>query len=550
MRPQSLHIVRVAAAWGTAITLGCAPAAAPPPAAAPKALPSLAAAPAPTKGAIDKFADFSKELEKLGTDDVVDPERLKQKLGDIVAADPTFLPARFDIIMIEDHQDPGPKTHDALAALAKQDASFAPATENLAADAVAAGDIDQAVAVYRKIIEAHPKDQTSRLALARIESTQKNYQDAINLARQVLQRQADAMEAFRVLAISYNALGNTPMAELIIGRGLKVNRNDVELHNLLAQIFLARDDLPNGVAKLKQVVRMDPQRLSARAQLAGIALSYRDFGNAVQQYEAILKAKPDQPAVQLDLAVSYKGLGRYEDAEKLYKQVLAQDPKNADALWDVGVLYHRHLNKYDEAIDSLQRFKAAARTDDDKVGQVDGLLAEIMKLKNDQAATQAREEHERKKREAVDTACAAVEAGKPVNASAIGNDQERIEIAWQIMANAQTAIQGGDVPTGERAVHCAFAIVPTSPAANTGACAPMHVMWTQILYQLNRPADAAVTIKEALKCDPNNPDAQLIQQQLLDIMKKQGDAATPAPAAAPAPAPAPAPTKAKGSRKK
>lgn len=489
--------------------------------------------------AADKFAEVSRELEKLGTDDSVDPVRLGGQLSEILKIDPTFRPARFDQAMLAARDGDTDKTRQVLTELVHEDPNFAPAQENLAADLVKAGDVQRAAEIYKAIIDKSPKNQTSRLALARIYATQKKYNEAIELSRQVLQRQGDAIEAFRVLAESYNAIGNVPMAELIIARGLKVQKEDVALHYLLAQIFLDRDDLPNGVAKLKQVVRMDPKRLVVRAQLAEIAASYRDFGNAAQQYEAILKEQPNLPAVQLDLAVSYKGLGRYDQAEKLYKDVLTTDPKNVNALWNVSVLYHRHLNRYDDAMSILRRFKEAAPATDEKAGQVDALVAEIEKLKNDQAATLAREERERKKREALESACAAVAANKPVDATAIGNEQERIEVAWQIMANAQAAIQGGDVPGGEGAVQCAFGILPDSPAAATSACAPMRVMWTQILYQLNRLDDAVASIKLALKCDPNNPDAALIMQQLQDILKQQAENPPPPAAAQPA---APAPT--------
>jgi tetratricopeptide (TPR) repeat protein len=427
---------------------------------------------------------------------------------------------------------------DAYEKLADEDPDFAPAVENVAAEKVRAGDVAGAMAVYQRLIAKYPKNMTSRLALARIYASQQKYTEAIDLCREVLQRQADAMEAFRVLAESYNAIGNTPMAELIIGRGLKASKTDVDLHYLLAQIFLDRDDLPNGVAKLKEVVRMDPKRLKVRAQLAEIAQSYRDFGNAAQQYEAILKERPEVVPVQIDLAVAYKGLGRYDAAEKIYQGVLGKDGGNAEALWNVGVLYHRHLNRYDDAIASFKRFKEVAKAGDDKVGQVDGLLAEITKLKTDQAAQREREERERKKKEAVEAACAAVAAKKAPDGAAIGNDQERVEVAWQLMANAQQVIQNGDVPGGEAAVQCAFGILPDSPAAQTGACAPMRVMWTQILYQLGRVDDAMASIKEALKCDPKNPDAQLIDQQLKDLAAQQ-----PPPDAGGQAAPPPAPQK-------
>ena len=471
----------------------------------------------------EMFAKWSHDLEKLGSDDRVDGAHMIEQLDAIIDVDDAFVPAAYNRLMAKSLIEHTSVDTGALKKLGEQDGSFAPVQENLAALSVEAGDISPALSLYQDIVQKYPKDQTSRLALARIYYSQKKYSDAITLCRAVLQRQADAVEAFRVLALSYFASGNVPMTELIVARGLRISGGDEELEILQAQIALNKDDLGEGVAKLKQVVRQDPNRLDVRAKLAEIAVNYRDFGNAAQQYEAIMRARPDALAVKVNLGVCYKGMGRYDDADKLYKEALAKEPDNAPALWNTGVLYLRHLRKYDEAEAALHHFKQVASADDERAGQVDNLLVEAEKLKTDLEAKKAREEAEKAKKDAIDKACADAAAGKVPDVTALGGDPARIETAWQLMGQAQQAIGANDIPKGEALVQCAFAIIPTTPAANTQACAPMHVMWTQILYQLQRIDEAAKSNEVALKCDPNNPDAQLIAQQLGELQKQKGE---------------------------
>ena len=492
----------------------------------------------PTVRAKARFVEMSQQLEKLGSEDRVDPNSLRAQLQEVVALDPQNVPARFDLAALQALAGESDRARTIWQQLADEDPSFVPAVENAAAAQVRAGKLDVAIAVYQKIIAKDAKNITSRLALARLVAGRKHHQEAIDLCRAVLQRQADAIEAFRVLALSYTELGNVPMAQLIIGRAFKVAKDDVELHHLLARILLEQDDLIGGLAKLKEVVRMAPSRVSARGELAEIALSYRDFGNAAQQYEAILKERPNLIPVQVNLAVSYKGLGRYDQAEALYREVLAKEPNQVASLWNLGVLYHRHLKRYDDAVAMLQKFKAAAPSGDARGAQVDPMVAEIQKQKSDVEAQRAQAERDRKRTEGLAAACAAVVAKKPPDAAAIGNEQERVEAAWQLMVQGQQAIQAGDVPGGEASVHCAFAIVPKTPAIDKSACAPMRVMWTQILYQLGRLEEANTTIGEALGCDAENPDAQLIQQQLKELMAQQAAQATPAPEPGPEAAPA------------
>lgn len=545
---MSRNCVRAAVLILVAGCGGGKPAAPPAQAAAPTpvAPPKPAAAPPSAEQASKKFAELTKDIEKLGKGEAVDRAWLQGQLEAILKIEPRYAPARFNLAVLRERDGDKAGARRAYEDIVRDSPEFAPAQENLAAAYVTEGRRDEAIAIYKRVIEREPKDVTGRLALARLLTEQKKYDEAIALSRDALKHQADAIEAFRILAACYEAQGNPRMAELIIGRGLKVNKDDTELRYLLANMLLDKNELAGGIAKLKEIVALDPKWLKVRAQLAGIALKYRDFGNAAQQFEAILKEDPKNREAKVGLAVSYKGMGRFEAAEKLYLEVLADSPNETTALWDLAVLYHRNLNKYDEAIATYRKLKTVA-PGDEKAGEVDKLVSEIDKVKNDLAARRAREERERKKREAVDAACVAVAAGKKPTPEAIGNDQERTEEAWQrmseaqqILQNPQQALQKADV-TPEEAIKvaedrakCAFAIMPDTPSARTEVCAPMHVMWTQILYQLGRLDDAIADNKLALKCDPKNPDAQLIEQQLKEIAAQQKGAEAQ-PASAPAP---------------
>lgn len=483
----------------------------------------------PTNPAREKFSTLSKSLDDLAAGNPVDQSALEKSLKEVLSIDPKFSPARFNLGVLKEiagDRDGAKKIYEDIL---DDDADFAPAAENVAAFYVDAGEASRAQAVYERIVAKDPLNQTSRLALARLLLQQKQYQQAIELCRQVLQRQADAIEAFRVLAHAYQQIGNIPMSELIIGRGLKLSKDDVELHFLAAQIMLNRGDLTAGVDKLKQLVRIDPKNLKVRAQLGSIALSYRDYGNAAQQYEVISKEQPTNMNAQIALAVAYKGLGRFEQSEKIYQQVLQKDPNSLDSMWNLGVLYHRHLGKYDEASAMYRKFKAQANPGDSQVAQVDTMVKDIERVKNDMAANKARQEKEQKKKEALASVCADVAAGKKPKAEAIGDDQERIETAWQLMVAAQTAVQSGDAAGGEVQTACAFAVVPEKSKEGGQACGQMRVMWAQILYQLNRLDDALTTIRAGIKCDPANPDAQVIEQQLVELIAQQKTDGAPAP---------------------
>ncbi len=493
---------------------------------------TVSASPVTPKGkAEEKYQALSKRLGELPTDIAVDPSWLKAELQAVLALNPNHSAAQFNQAVLMERAGDVAGARKVYESIHDSDPGFTPAIENLAALMAESGDGAEASGLYKQVIKKDPATVTARLGLAQLDLNARRYKDAIALCRKALRRKADSVEAFRIMARAYKELKNEPMAKLVIGRGLRVFKHDADLHYILAEILLARGDVVEGVAALKKVIGLKPGWLQVRADLAGIALKYRDFGTAAQQYEAILKKEPTNRAAEVSLAVAYKGLGRFKQAEGLYKKILAKAPKDLDALWNVAVLYHRHLNRYDEATARYKAYADAAPSGDKRKGRVANLLAKVQRIKNDRAAIEARLAKEKKRAAAIDVACAAVREGKSAAhirkiAKKIGSDEERIEVSWQLAVQGQQAIQAGELAPGEDNISCAFALLPNTPQAKTSACAPMKVMWTQILYQLGRLDDAGKAIDEALACDANNPDATLIKQQLQEL-KAQKAAATP-----------------------
>jgi Flp pilus assembly protein TadD len=334
------------------------------------------------------------------------------------------------------------------------------------------------------------------------------------------------VEAFRVLAHAYRAQGDQSMAELIIGRGLKIAPDDIELHYLTAGLLMDRKETAAAIAKLKHVIRLAPTWLKVRAELAQLLVENLDWGNAVPHFEAILKEVPGDRGAKLGLAVSYKSMGRYDQAEALYQELLDKDAKDVDALWNLGMLYWRE-GKYDQATGRLAAFQSSVSSADKDAQRVDRILQRIEREKKNVEARRAREERERKRQEAIDAACAAVAKGRKPHAAAIGSDDERVRAAWDLLlVTAVTKIQEGDLAGGKAAAECSLAIIPDTPGPGKVACAQLRVNWVQLQDQagLLTTADslrrAKATIREAVACDPENPDAVLFLEQLDQLIQK------------------------------
>lgn len=472
----------------------------------------------------DKFSRLSASIDSMAQGDPVDASWLERELKEVLRLAPRHPQARFNLAKIQELKGEIAGARAVYAELHQDDPAFAPAAEEVARQYLADGDLERAVELYRRNVEKDAKNLTSRLALARIFLEQGSRAKSIKLCREVLQRDAKSVEAFRVLAQSFYENQNLPMAELVVGRGLKIHPRDTQLQYTLAQVLFAGGDLVGGVSKLKEVIALDPKGLRARAELAGIAFEYRDYANAAQQYEAIVKEGTASKSVRLALAVSYSGMGRSDQAETLFRELLTQKSDDIDVQWNFANLLYRR-GEYAGAIGLLTEVKKA---DEPKLSeQAATLLDKVRREKDDAAAQAERRAREEARSKAISAACGAVASKRPINAEAIGNVQERVEAAWQLIVEAQQLFQAGKGTEGESRILCAFGILPDNEGVRKEACAPMRVTWTQMLFELGRVEDALENTREGLKCDAENPELLLIEQQLLEILANQGGQPAP-----------------------
>ncbi len=96
----------------------------------------------------------------------------------------------------------------------------------------------------------------------------------------------------------------------------------------------AMDDL----AQYRMRVDKDPNDVEALAQLGNANLAMKRFDHAKEWYERALKIDPKRTETRMDLAIALRFLGKPDDAISELNKVLAQDPKNATALYNLGVI--------------------------------------------------------------------------------------------------------------------------------------------------------------------------------------------------------------------
>ncbi len=95
-------------------------------------------------------------------------------------------------------------------------------------------------------------------------------------------------------------------------------------------------DLPRGVARLREAVRLDPNRLDAFAEMAGMLYRLGDFDRAMGAYEIVLRQEPHSRSALLGSAAVLSQRREYATAGQRLRTILRYRPNDAEVWMNLG----------------------------------------------------------------------------------------------------------------------------------------------------------------------------------------------------------------------
>ncbi|MEM7433554.1 MAG: tetratricopeptide repeat protein [Myxococcota bacterium] len=256
----------------------------------------------------------------------------------------------------------------------KKDAAAYPALYNLGVLADRAGDERQALAYYRRALEALADYEPAARGLTIIDLRRGNakgavaivepiandyrtnleiqalyaevlvearrYEEAWLAARRALKCDERFVPALIALEKASRAQGRDELADSILAQALAVDPNVAELHYLLGE------QLKDEPGKLREVleayeraVALRPDYAEARMALGVQLLAGGNYEAAASHFEAAQQLVPTLPAVHVNLGDAYRALERWTDAQQSYLRALELESKLPEAHFGLGLLY-------------------------------------------------------------------------------------------------------------------------------------------------------------------------------------------------------------------
>ncbi|MFN7130498.1 MAG: adventurous gliding motility TPR repeat lipoprotein GltE, partial [Myxococcales bacterium] len=230
------------------------------------------------------------------------------------------------------------------------------AAENMAVMLQNEGKNADAVAIYQDILTKYPDDGGARARMAALYRESGDHERALRYAREALMREPQNLTAYKVLMRTYLDRNNLNMAKLVALRAKKIDETDPELTYTIGLILQKEGDEQGAIAQFKEALKVRDDYLVARLRVAEIAVKHRDWASAEEQYRKIAQYDGKNPRVHLNLGVAYKGLGKIDKAMAEYDLALKAEPPLPEALFNMGVLFHRHKDAPDKAIEFYKKY--------------------------------------------------------------------------------------------------------------------------------------------------------------------------------------------------
>lgn len=157
-------------------------------------------------------------------------------------------------------------------------------------------------------------------------------------ARQILQQTPDHVAARCILGEIASRLGIYSEAQRLFREAIDLSPGFADARISLARALFRTSDFGEGLALLDDVLALDPTNgaaLSAKLTTLGQIGAY---DRSLQSYEDALAVQADQPWLWVGYGNVCKTLGLYEQSVAAFRKALALDPRRAEAWWGLANL--------------------------------------------------------------------------------------------------------------------------------------------------------------------------------------------------------------------
>jgi tetratricopeptide (TPR) repeat protein len=232
---------------------------------------------------------------------------------------------------------------------------------NLLASALRSqGEVDKALAHYRRALELDPDRVDALYNLANAYKSQGRLDEAISLYSRVLQIKPEDIEARNNLGIVLLSRGNLPEAIEHFRKAVQVRPSNLQSRYNLATALMSNGRFEEAIEEYRHCLEYGPGFAKAHHSLGGVLATLKRFDEALAHFGRASKERPDWPAplnAMAKILSTHPDKGKrdvskaVELAERAAELTNYQSPMVLKTLADT----YAAQGRYDDAITIAQR---------------------------------------------------------------------------------------------------------------------------------------------------------------------------------------------------
>ncbi len=251
------------------------------------------------------------------------------------------------------------------------------------------GQVDEAIAVIRGIIDTDPDIGDAYFSIGNIYFKAKKFKEAIPYFEEALERKPDDSFCVMNIANSYVNMGQPAEGERFVIEYLKKGFSDPQLyfllgtltflqkkyddalkyydeclsynsdmaaaHNAMAAIFIVRDDTPSAEKHIASALAIDPKLGNLNYNRAELLEKQGRPQEAADAYLEELKNSPKHFKASFNLSRLFRMIGRQDDEEKYIRLTMDINPDFPLSYFYLARLYLNRGQDFEEAVRLTKR---------------------------------------------------------------------------------------------------------------------------------------------------------------------------------------------------
>ena len=237
-----------------------------------------------------------------------------------------------------------------------------------------AGNVDQAIAAYKKALEADPANGTARVALINLQERKGDNAGALAEAQKLVAENPNNAEAQLLIARALVRKGDFAAAAPALEKAAQLAPGVAEAHALLGMSYQFNRRTDEAVVAYKKAVELAPTNHDYRSTyglLLGLTGKYDEGVAELKKVTADPAYKKEDAWVNLGWVYRNMTPPRIDDSVAAYKKALEIDPKNGQSALGMGWAYSYGKN-WDG---SIAAFEQAAKLDPKLAGEAHNGMA-------------------------------------------------------------------------------------------------------------------------------------------------------------------------------